>query len=183
MISTHRWYHTITCWRATLIPALSKKFQWTPPEVNLKLFFDKASGAQPLSPTSDVMAWLSSPAAQLSLQVPGLNFWPLVHPEPAPSQLSQQKNSKMGGAHFCWKYLVYPLFTFLRWLEDIYTISTGKKMLYTLSTPSAGNWFEIDATLVGYVYWWKVDQTMLLKIITWLLVAGDGNVRSNKCLG
>ena len=29
----------------------------------------------------------------------------------------------------------------------------------------------------------KLNQTMLLEIIGCLLVAGDGNVRSNKCLG
>jgi hypothetical protein len=29
----------------------------------------------------------------------------------------------------------------------------------------------------------KFNQQMLLEIIAWLLVARDGNVRSNKCLG
>ena len=79
---------------------------------------------------SDVTAQLSLPMAQLRCQ--GCFFGPWA----ALSQLSQQKNSRMGGAHFCWKYLVYhpPIYIYSG-LKDIYTISTEKKH----SMPSAGD--------------------------------------------
>ena len=83
----------------------------------------------------------------------------------------------MGGAHFCWKDLVYhpPICIYKLTKRYIYNKYRKKNILHHLQ--------EINATFFGYVNWWKVDQTMLLKIITWLLVAGDGNASSNKCLG
>ena len=68
-----------------------------------------------------------------SAQVPGPILWPLGRPEPAPSQLSQQKNCKMGGVHFRCKYLVYYPHICIYKLSTRYIYNKyRKKTLYTI---------------------------------------------------
>ena len=70
---------------------------------------------------------ISDVTAQLRCQ--GCFFGPWA----ALSQLSRQKNSRMGGAHFCWKYLVYhpPIYTYKLTKRYIYN-KYRKKTFYTI---------------------------------------------------